>query len=584
LHTEIPDTIQPYKHYDSDTIQCTLDGGEDALNCEASDSTMRRWKEDFEAAKADIEQRLASIYAQESDSTTPLITSASPISIIRATQLRWLGFVMRLLINAGHKIRTRFAFCPSQPSVIWAQRIKTHMEVKEMTKPLQEADAVATQRFNLIAPLLDEGLDKGRRADMALEIAGRSGVSERTLRRYASAWKQGGFDALKPIRGWQRPDCALGSDFGDILEAAIQLRRESPSRSVADIIKILELEGTVLPGTLARSTLQRHLAARGYASSQMRMYASKGAAARRFQKEHRCQLFQSDIKFGPMVDEGNGCKRQIYLFVWIDDATRYIVSARFYMDQTVDSLEDCLRRAIQGVGVPEKIFVDNGSQYRSKWLSRACAILGVRLLKSRPYHPEGKGKVERFNRTVEKFISEAALMRLNSLDQYNEHLGAWIDEYYHKQPHAGIGGVSPGAAFASDQRPLRFVAADALREAFLHAESRKVDKTGCVSFQGNLYEVGLAYIGSSVEVRYDPSWTQEVEIVHGHGQPFLAQKLSIGANSGTMRELPEHMRDPNPPETSRMLRALKKRHDCIRKPSGIATSFKGFWEGGASDV
>jgi transposase InsO family protein len=353
-------------------------------------------------------------------------------------------------------------------------------------------DETATERFNLIAPLLGDGLDKGRRYDLTREIAARANVSERTLRRFVNAWQEGGFEALKPKQGWERPDSKLGEGFNAIVEAAIGLRRESPSRSVADIIKILELEGAVAPGEVARSTLQRHLAARGYATSQVRMYIKKGVAARRFRKEHRNELWTSDIKYGPYIPMGNGKKKQIYLVVWIDNATRYIVSAKFYTDQTVDAIEDSFRTAVQRFGVPEKAHVDNGKQFRSKWLAETCAKLGVRLLYSRPYHPEGKGVVERFNRNIDKFISEAMMKKPASIVEYNELLQIWIDEYYHANAHSTLGGVSPQTAFGTDTRPLRFVSAKQLRDAFLHAEIRKVDKTGCVKFGGDLYEVGLA--------------------------------------------------------------------------------------------
>jgi len=99
---------------------------------------------------------------------------------------------------------------------------------------------VATEHFNLIAPLLSDGLDKGRRYDLMHEIAEREGISERQLRRYVSAWKEGGFDALKPKQGWKRPDSKRGGNFEQVVAAAVELRRESPSRSVEDIIKILE--------------------------------------------------------------------------------------------------------------------------------------------------------------------------------------------------------------------------------------------------------------------------------------------------------------------------------------------------------
>ena len=444
-------------------------------------------------------------------------------------------------------------------------------------------DEAATERFNLIAPLLSDDLDKGRRYDLMHEISERGDVSERTLRRYVNAWKDGGFDALKPKQGWERPDSRLGGDFNQIVAAAIGLRRESPSRSVADIIKILELEGAVTPGSVARSTLQRHLAAKGYASSQIRMYMSKGAAARRFQKEHRCQLWQSDVKYGPFVASGSGRKKQAFLVVWIDDSTRFVVSARFYLNQTTNEIEDCLRRGIQKYGIPDKVFTDQGGQYKSKQISRICAKLGILLLRARPYHAEAKGKVENFNKQIGKFLSEAALKKFSTLEEYNEYLRYWIDEYYHKHSSKPLGSISPGAAFGTDTRPLKFISAAQIRDAFLQTDTRKVDKAGCVSFNGQQYEVGIAFIGKKVAIRYDPSWTEELEVIHEQSKPIVAKKLVIGANCGVTRELPEYMR-ADPPQTSRMLDALKKEHQANRPASETAIMFREFWEGGQGNV
>ena len=451
-----------------------------------------------------------------------------------------------------------------------------------MTKPLKTPVDVATERFNLIAPLVSEGLDKGRRYDLMHEIAERSGVSERTLRRYRNAWEEGGLHALKPKQGWERPDSRLGADFETVVAAAIELRRESPARSVADIIKILELEEAIQPGSVARSTLQRHLAAHGYASSQMRMYTTKGAAARRFQKEHRNQLWQSDVKYGPFVTAEKGRQKQIYLVVWIDDSKRFIVSARFYLEQTTDEIEDCLRRGIQKYGVPEKIFVDQGGQYKSKQITKTCAMLGIRLLRAKPYSPEAKGKVENYNKQVGKFLSEAALKKFSKIEEYNEYLRYWVDEYYQKHSCSPLGGISPVTAYSTDTRPLRFVSAELLRDAFLHMDTRKVDKTGCVSFNGQLYEVGLAYIGRKVTIRFDPSWKEELEVLDEQSKPFIAKILVIGENCGVTRELPESMR-LDPPKTSRMLDGLKKQHQLNHPPSEFANIYKGFWEGGGNE-
>ena len=112
LHTEIPCIIQPYKHYDSETIQGVLDGGEGAKSCCADDSTIRRWRSDFAKEEADITQRLLSVFAAASDEKPPIRASGQVFHGIRALRERWLAFVMALLINHGHKLCTRFAFCP----------------------------------------------------------------------------------------------------------------------------------------------------------------------------------------------------------------------------------------------------------------------------------------------------------------------------------------------------------------------------------------------------------------------------------------------------------------------------------------
>jgi hypothetical protein len=116
LHRELPDIIQPYKHYESEVIQAAIDGSEDAGKCSADNRTIRRWKSEFANAKADIEQRLASLYTQTTEELVPLGASSMFLDGIKSKHSRWLPFVMGLLINNGHKICTEFAFCPASSS------------------------------------------------------------------------------------------------------------------------------------------------------------------------------------------------------------------------------------------------------------------------------------------------------------------------------------------------------------------------------------------------------------------------------------------------------------------------------------
>jgi hypothetical protein len=111
LHRELPDIVQPYKHYSAEVVQAVLDDSEEASTCAADNSTIRRWMSDFAVAEPDINQRLSSVYVRMTEETVPISRSEDILDKIRRRAKRWLPFVMNLLINGGHKICTQFAFC-----------------------------------------------------------------------------------------------------------------------------------------------------------------------------------------------------------------------------------------------------------------------------------------------------------------------------------------------------------------------------------------------------------------------------------------------------------------------------------------
>ena len=85
-------------------------------------------------------------------------------------------------------------------------------------------------------------------------------------------------------------------------------------------------------------------------------------------------------------------------------------------------------QGIQKYGVPRRIYFDNGSQYRTHWMKRAFGLLGIRLLYAKPRNPQGKGKQERFNRTVDSFISEVDVNPPDSIEELNKMFNAWLSE------------------------------------------------------------------------------------------------------------------------------------------------------------
>jgi hypothetical protein len=236
------------------------------------------------------------------------------------------------------------------------------------------------------------------------------------------------------------------------------------------------------------------------------------------------------------------------------------VHGEFYdvLDQSI--VEDCLRKAILKSGVPQRVYFDNGGQFRNKWMDRACAIMGIKVVYAKPYNPEATGKIERFNQTLDSFIREATLKRAGSLGEYNELFKVWLAECYHTREHAGID-VAPEVAYNSSSSPLKFLPPETVANAFLHSERRKVDKSGCISFKGKKYEVGVSYIGRKVDVVYDACDTSELTIEDKHlNTSFRVSQLVIGEHTGPRPKLPDFMTRVEP-ETSRLLDEKQKRYE-----------------------
>jgi len=447
-------------------------------------------------------------------------------------------------------------------------------------KDMRKAEEIAVNRYKIIAPIvaaMEEKTDAAKLVLLKNEACRQNAIHRRTLGRWLDAHRQHGFEGLKPAARISEKNGIIPEE---LIAEAIILRREVSSRSIPQIIEILELEGKAPVGLLKRTTLQDKLQERGYSARQMKMYQQGGLAARRFQRRERGDLWHSDIKYGPFLTIG-GQKKQIYLVSFLDDATRYVVHGEFYdsLDQTI--VEDCFRKAILKEGLPRRVYFDNGKQYKNRWMERACAVLEIKLLFARPYSPESTGKSERFNRTVESFMDEAALKNCKTLDNYNKYFNVWLSECYHTREHGGLGGTSPEVAYKSSTSPLRFVSAQTVATAFMRVEQRKVDKSGCVSFNGKKYEAGVLLAGHKVDVAYDPNDIQTITIEHG-GNSWRATELKIGERTGPRPQLPKSML-PALPQTSRFLDEKEKQHTNRQALVRRAIRYNGL-KGGGADV
>jgi len=449
-------------------------------------------------------------------------------------------------------------------------------------KDIKKSEEIALNRYKIIAPVLlalSGDVDHAQLVQLKKDACLQNGISRRTLDRWLDGYQEHGFDGLKPLVRSTKPKTVVSEE---LIQEAILLRREVPSRSVPQIIEILEMEGKATIGLLKRTTLQDKLQERGYSARQMKLYQQQGVASRRFVRQERNDLWHSDIKYGPFLTI-NGVKKQIYLVSFLDDATRYVVHAEFYdsLDQAV--VEDCFRKAVLKEGLPKRVYFDNGKQYRTKWMERACAILDIKLLYAKPYSPESTGKIERFNRTVDSFFDEVTLKNPKTTEDFNRYLNVWLQECYHSRDHGSLN-TTPEIAYKNSKVPLRFLPSDVIASAFMRCEIRKVDKSGCISFGGKKYEVGILFIGQTVNIVYDPSDTETITVEHERsGTSIQAKELQIGAHTGPRPKLPKSMTQAIP-ETSRLLDEKEKRYQKRQEVVRRAISYKDLGKGGEADV
>ncbi len=438
----------------------------------------------------------------------------------------------------------------------------------------QDPREAALKRYALIAPLLEPGLEEAEVRRRRREILAKETcpISDRTLQRYLAAYRESGFSGL-----CQRKRADTGRPRAlpaEVLEAAVELKRELPQRSIRSVIEILEEEGRVKRGALRPSTLGRHFLKLGL----MEIPKAPKGGFRRFQKEHRNCLWQADLKYGPYLPDPKNPKRSLrtYLVAFIDDFSRLVPHAEFYLEQRQPALEDCFRKAILKRGIPDSIFVDQGKIFVSSWFKIACARLNIRHLTAKPYSPEAKGKIERFMGTVDHFLHEVGLLEPKTLKELNEVFQAWLEEGYNHKPHSALGpNETPATVFAGDIKKIRLATAGELQEAFRHEEDGRVDRTGCFKLNHRTYDAGPELAGKIVAVRYDPFAAEEVEV-------WLDGKLKHTARELVMnqpRQGPQ-TKPAEPPGRSRCLDALAQKEKERRKKRLGAIAFRELGGGG----
>jgi len=346
-----------------------------------------------------------------------------------------------------------------------------------------------------------------------IPFSARTSVTESTIRRWVRLYENSGRD-YKALYPQDRSDKGRARQVDEeTVLSLVRLKKENPSMIVSMLLEKMNELDLIPPGhALSLSTAYRILQREG-----VNKKGSDKTDRRRYEAEFPNDIWQSDVMHGPHV-RVDGKLRKTYLIAFLDDHSRLIVHGEFYLSESIPPFLDAFEQALLKRGLPRKLYVDNGAVYRSGHLSTVCASLGIAKYHAPPYTPQGKGKIERFFRTVRgQFLPKFCG---NTLFELNMAYDLWLSEIYHQRKHTSTQ-QTPFERFAKHVELLRKPPAD-LENHFRKAARRKVTKDRTISLEGNLYEAPAILIGERVELLYHPNNLKQVEIrFNGKNHGFL---------------------------------------------------------------
>mgnify|MGYP001222952890 FL=1 len=401
----------------------------------------------------------------------------------------------------------------------------------------QKKEQIGLFRFGLIFPLLDERLQHGDITRLLKEISAREydiphskrrTVSVPTLYNWLNAYRKR--RSIEDLYPKDRTDKGQRRKLSSETEQALlRYGMDHPDIKITTLVRMAERDGIFLPSERVDMSLIYRV---------FRCHRLKGKVVgdkdmRRLEMEHVNQVWYLDAMVGPKVYVGTGGQRRLVvskLFALIDDRSRLICNARFYPDETADSLLDCLWGAFNARGLPRQCHTDNGSAMRDERVKLGCASLEVNFTHSRPYSPTGKAKVERLFLTVRMQFLPTIGDKPLELFELNRLWQSWMEEYNNRY-HSGIG-KSPLECYLSEVQAVRPAPPD-LPKLFRKREVRTVSKARTVSLGSVLYEVPLGYSGRKVELRFNDA--DDVEAFYDGESLGRLRTVDLHANSRAHR-------------------------------------------------
>ena len=401
----------------------------------------------------------------------------------------------------------------------------------------RERHEIAMARFAAVAPVINNTFTEVSAAAYYRRIAEEPFQTlGGTLRHYSPLtfedwvrkYRRSGIEGLMPK---SRSDAGHARKLTEDAKSALYvLKNRFPKMNATMMYEQIIADGVIDAHEISLSTVQR-FAKRAFGQEYMPL---QDRERRAFSSERVNGIWQADTLYGPYKANP---KERIFIQTIIDDKSRCIVASRAVLADNATSFQSTLKHAVSAYGIPEKLYVDNGSAYRNDQLNIICGQLGVVLVHAPVRDGAAKGKIERANRTLRtRFLSVLEAKDTASLETFQDLLSAWVMRY-NTTSHSTTG-RRPVDIVSAEAHLLRKPISEAwLKECFLNKITRKVSRDGCVRILKRDFDCPCSYINMSVDLRYDPTDLSKVTIYDGERR-IECFPTDREANAKTKRQKP----------------------------------------------
>ena len=318
-----------------------------------------------------------------------------------------------------------------------------------------------------------------------------------TLSNWESCYNRFGFDALIPK---ERSDVGRTRKLSEVaIEQIYSLKEAFPRINATLIYHKLIQDGFIKEKEVSLSTVQRFIRNNDLKSARNTNIKDR----KPFEEEFAGGMYQADTCYGPYITEAS-TKRRTYLMMIIDDKSRLIVGGKFFYSDNSYNFQKVLKEAVARYGIPNKLYLDNGSPYKNEQLSLICGSLGIVELHAPVRDGAAKGKVERNFRTLKsRWLDALDVEAIDSLAQLNDELFTYINRY-NTTCHSTTGEL-PIERYRKDLSRIKVAPSrEWLDNCFMNRISRRVNNDATISIDKVSYDVPMQFIKQKVEVRYLP--------------------------------------------------------------------------------